>query len=293
MTEDTSRRCAVITGASSGIGKATAKMLASQGWDVIAHGRDAARSASAEAEIRASATAGATVHMVRGDLALLADTARMAAEIMELTCRIDALVNNAGGVRDRMILTSEGNEVTFAGNHLGHFLLTRELLPMLRATAATHGAGAARVVSVSSFGHAFAAPIDWDDLQGINTWASTRNYCSAKLYNVLFTRELARLTAADGIVANSMHPGSVASNFINHGTAEHRERDRAFDSDRLPPEVSAGTVAWLASADEAGQLTGRYFHDYAEVETSAQAQDVLAAARLWDESEQLLKRSGW
>jgi len=290
MTELTGRRCAVITGASSGIGLATAKILANQGWDIIAHGRDAARSEVAEAEIRLVATGGARVDMLRCDLSLLADTARLAKEIAGLTPRVDALVNNAGGVRSSMIITQEGNEVTFASNHLGHFLLTRELLPLLRATAAAYGAGAARVVSVSSFGHAHAPAIDWDDLQGIRNWVSTRNYCSAKLYNVLFTRELARRTGPDGIVANAMHPGSVASNFINHGTPEHRERDKAHEADRLPPEISAGTIAWLASAAETGRVTGKYFFDYEEEEISAAAQDDLSAARLWEASEKLLAR---
>ena len=291
MTELTGRRCAVITGASSGIGLATAKILANQGWDIIAHGRDAARSEVAEAEIRLVATGGARVDMLRCDLSLLADTARLAKEIAGLTPRVDALVNNAGGVRSSMIITQEGNEVTFASNHLGHFLLTRELLPLLRATAAAYGAGAARVVSVSSFGHAHAPAIDWDDLQGIRNWVSTRNYCSAKLYNILFTRELSRRAAPNGIVANAMHPGSVASNFTSHATPEMLEQSKS--DNRLPPEISAGTVAWLASAAEAGQVTGKYFYDCKELETSAAAQDDLAAARLWEESEKLLARSGF
>src|SRR5579862_5382438 len=97
MTEDAGRRCAIITGASSGIGKASAKVLASRGWHVIAQGRDASRSETAEREIRLAAAGGAQVDMLRCDLSLLADTARLAEEIAALTPRVDALVNNAGG----------------------------------------------------------------------------------------------------------------------------------------------------------------------------------------------------
>src|ERR1700740_3352645 len=99
------RRCAVVTGASSGVGKSAARMLAEQGWHVIAHGRDAGRSEAALAELRAVAAPGAHVDMVRCDLSLLSDTARMADEIAALTPRVHALINNAGGVRDHMEIT--------------------------------------------------------------------------------------------------------------------------------------------------------------------------------------------
>jgi NAD(P)-dependent dehydrogenase (short-subunit alcohol dehydrogenase family) len=112
MTEGRGR-VAVITGASSGIGKEIAKQLAGQGWRVIAHGRDPARVAAAESEMRA-ATSVATVDFIRGDLCELSETNRMADEIAKLTDRVDLLINNAGGMRDRMAITSEGNEITFA-----------------------------------------------------------------------------------------------------------------------------------------------------------------------------------
>ena len=134
MTEK--RKTAVVTGASSGVGKAAATLLAAMGWHVIALGRDPGRSARAEAEIRAAASPEARVDMILADLSLMADTARAAGEVAALTDRVDALLNNAGGVRDEKIVTSEGNEATFAGNHLGHFLLTDRLLPLLRKAAA-------------------------------------------------------------------------------------------------------------------------------------------------------------
>ena len=127
-------RVAVVTGASSGIGKETAKALAAQGWHVIALGRDPSRTVAAEAEIRAAATG--QVDMIRADLSLIAEAERAADAIAALTSRIDILINNAGGMASRMVMTSEGLEQNFAGNHLGPFVLTNRLLPLLRAAAA-------------------------------------------------------------------------------------------------------------------------------------------------------------
>lgn len=290
MTQRDESRVAVVTGASSGIGKAAAKALVAQGWHVIAHGRDPERTAAAEADMRAAAAPGAKLDMIRADLALLGDTARMAKEIGRLTNKVHALLNNAGGVRSELVITPEGNEATFAGNHLGHFLLTNRLLPLLRAAAATSQPGTVRILSVSSTGHTSSPGIDWDDLQQTREWASGKSYCLAKLYNILFTRELAKRLAADGIVANSMHPGVIASNFVNH--AEPGMKSYMETLNLLPPEAGADTLVWLATAPEAGKVTGGYFHKRAALSPASAALDDKAAARLWQESEALVARAG-
>jgi NAD(P)-dependent dehydrogenase (short-subunit alcohol dehydrogenase family) len=285
------RRVAVITGASSGIGKSTAKLLAWRGWDVIGQGRDPERCAAALSEIRAAAAPGARVEMVRADLALLSETARAADQIAGLTGAVHALLNNAGGVRNRMIITSEGNEATFAGNHLGHFLLTKRLMPSLRASAVGAAPGAVRVVSVSSLGHEHCPGLDWDDLQQIRDWGSSKAYCAAKLCNLLFTLELSKRTADAGVVALAMHPGVVDSNFGAHAVPEMQAHIKARPGD--PPERSAETLAWLADAAEVAACTGGYFHDLAPARSSPAALDAEAAARLWRESEALLARCGY
>jgi NAD(P)-dependent dehydrogenase (short-subunit alcohol dehydrogenase family) len=290
MAQQDQVRVAVVTGASSGIGKAAAKALAAQGWHVIAHGRDRERTALAEAEIRAAAAAGAKVDMVCGDLSVMSDTARLAKEIGSLTGKVHALLNNAGGVRGEFVISPEGNEATFAGNHLGHFLLTNKLMPLLRAAAATSKAGTVRVLSVSSNAHESCPGLDWDDLQLTRAWVSGKSYCLAKLCNILFTRELAKRVAGDGIAANSMHPGVVASNFVNH--AEPRMKSYIETLANVPPEAGADTLVWLATAPEAGGVTGGYFYKRKSLTPSPAALDGGAAARLWQESEALVARAG-
>jgi len=283
-------RVAVVTGASSGVGQATARALAARGWHVIALGRDAKRTEAAAADIRAAAAPGVRVDVIRGDLALLSDTARMADEIAALTERVHVLVNDAGGVRAERVITEEGNEATFAGNHLGHFLLTQRLMPQLRAAAAAAAPGTVRVVSVSSNAHESSSGIDWNDLQQTREWSSGKSYVLAKLCNILFTRELARRAAADGIIAHVMHPGVVGSNFASH--AEPRMRGYLATLKALSPEEGADTVVWLATAPEAGLTTGGYFQNRQPLEPSRAAQDDATAARLWDESEALVARAG-
>lgn len=290
MTQQHQARVAVVTGASSGVGKAAAKALVAQGWHVIAQGRDPERTAAAEAEIRAAGGDGAKVDMLCADLSLMSDTARLAGEIGRLTDKIHALLNNAGGVRGELVITPEGNEATFAGNHLGHFLLTQRLMPLLRAAAAASEAGTVRILSVSSTGHEGCPGLDWEDLQQTRAWNSGKSYCLAKLCNVLFTRELAKRGAADGIVANAMHPGVVASNFVNH--AEPRMKSYIQTLESVSPEAGADTLVWLATSPEAGRVTGGYFHKRQALSPAPAALDDEAAARLWRESEALVARAG-
>ena len=289
---DRQQRVAVVTGASAGIGKEAAKALVSQGWHVIAHGRDAGRSADAKAEIAAAAANGGKVDIVRADLALLADTARMADEIAGLTDRVDVLLNNAGGVRAEKHVTAEGNEATFAGNHLGHFLLTKRLLPLLRKAAAHSAPGAVRIVNVSSRGHANCKGIDWDDPQMFGEWNTVGAYERVKLCNVLFTRGLAKRMAGEGIVSHAMHPGVVASNFAAHGSPQ-LQAHMAASPELISAAEGADTLIWLATAEEPGHANGRYYKERAESPASPLADDPEQVERLWTESEKLLAKSGY
>lgn len=144
-------------------------------------------------------------------------------------------------------------------------------------------------MSVSSNAHESSRGIDWSDLQQTREWSSGKSYVLAKLCNILFTRELARRVAPDGIIANAMHPGVVGSNFASH--AEPRMRSYLATLKALTPEEGADTVVWLATAPEAGLTSGGYFQNRQLLEPSRAAQDDAAAARLWIESEALVARA--
>jgi NAD(P)-dependent dehydrogenase (short-subunit alcohol dehydrogenase family) len=206
---------------------------------------------------------------------------------------VDVLVNNAGGMLDRRIVTAEGLEATFVTNHLAPFLLVRELRPLLNAAAAAAPAGAVRVIAVSSTGHRNSPGLDFDDLQGhaaeVGPGAA---YCHAKLASLLFTRELARCLGPDGIVAQAMHPGVVDTNFVKHagpGMAAYF----ATLKDYLSPDEAAQSLVWLATDPEGGREPGRYFYDKAEETPGDKALDDDAARRLWTESETLLAAQGY
>lgn len=290
MKIDANQPVAVVTGASSGIGKSTAIKLAALGWQVIGVGRDPRRSAAAEAEIAAAAgDRGFT--MLRADFTLMAEVKRVADEVGSRTGRLDVLVNNAGGVRDQRYITAEGTEATFAANHLAPFLLTRELMPLLKASAASRPPGTARVIAVSSTAHRMVEGLDWDDLQSLGGFQPAFAYGRAKLASILFTRELARRAEPDGIVAQVMHPGRVASNFASHG--DEGMRKYMASADTVSPDEPAETLTWLATEPEGGHPGGRYFYQKAEESPAAAAQDDAAARRLWTESETLLAKLGF
>jgi NAD(P)-dependent dehydrogenase (short-subunit alcohol dehydrogenase family) len=274
---------ALVTGASSGIGKEAAKALAALGWHVIAHGRDPNRTAAAEVEIRHVATG--RVDMLNCDLAILSDTAQMADQIAKLTDRVDVMLCNAGGMRSELVVTSEGNEASFAGNHLGHFLLVQRLMPQLRA------AKNARVISTTSDGHFYCKAIHWDDMQLIGKWDAGASYCLVKLCNVLFARELAKRGATDGIVTHAFHPGVVGSNFTSHVPDSTRAYMATLDAQT--PEVAAQPLIRLATSDEAGTMTGLYWNKAVAEEPNALALDDSNATRLWTESAALLAKAGF
>lgn len=278
-------RVAVITGSSSGIGLSAARMLASQGWRVIGTGRDPQRTANAEAQLRAAAAPGARTDMIRVDLALMADSARAADQICALTDRVDVLINNAGGTARERVVTAEGNEATFAGNHLGHFILTRRLLPLLRHAAANAPRGATRIINVSSRAHETAPGLDWNNLQMIEGFVPIKAYCNVKLANLLFTRVLSEQLAKDGIVVHAMHPGIVDSNFLTH--ADDGTQSYLKKMPMVSPDEAADTLVWLATAAEPGGTTNGYFYQRQPAPTTDAAKDAQVAQRLWRESEKL------
>ena len=276
---------AVITGASSGIGLETAKALAGEGWRIIAIGRNPARCAAAEADLRTTAR-DQNVSMLQADLSLMADTARLAERLTALTDRIHILINNAGGMVKSLAMTQEGLETCFAGNHLGPFLLTRQLLPLLRRAARDAPAGSVRIINTSSDGSEMIPGLNFTDLQSLKNFSPGAAYCSSKLANDMFAKGLASRLAGDGILAFSDHPGTLASNFINHDPDTARQHMATLAA--ISPVEGADTLTWLATADAAELSNGGYYYLRKLRQPNPQAEDEVAVEKLWAESQKLV-----
>ncbi|AZI42564.1 SDR family oxidoreductase [Deinococcus psychrotolerans] len=262
----------LITGATNGVGKATAADLIQQGAEVWIVGRDAQKTAAVAQEI------GAAGHLL-ADLSLRPEALRMAREFTERVGKLDVLINNAGAIYDRRQESKEGIEMTWALNHLAYFIVTRELLPLLRASRG-------RIVNVSSSAHA-GGKIRWQDPEfktGYSAWGA---YNQSKLANVLFTRELAYRERESGVTANALHPGFVASGFgrNNSGMGKLLNMTSAL---AINDEQGAQTSIYLASSPDVAGKSGLYFNKSRVAQPAAQALDDAAGQRLWALSENYL-----
>jgi retinol dehydrogenase-12 len=267
----------VVTGATSGIGKAAATALARLGATVVLVGRDRGRTEAAAAEIAPVSASPPRAEVA--DLASLEQVRGLAGRLGGLE-RIDVLINNAGLVLGERRITPDGLEHVFALNHLASFLLTNLLLPKLTASAP------ARVVTVTSDAHS-AARLDLSDPNLEHGWDSWRSYANSKLANILFTRELARRLDGTGVTANCAHPGVVRTGFGRESRPLLKLGITIARPFMLSPERGADTVVYLAcSPDVAGQ-TGGYYVKRQRREPSAAARDDAAARELWELSEKL------
>lgn len=278
----------VITGANSGIGKATAAALATRGARILLACRNLERARQARTYI-AAATPSATIDLVQLDLADLQSVGRAVGEITGLVDSLDVLVNNAGATFITRSITSEGFERTFATNFLGHYALTRLLLPTLQA------AEGPRVISVSSDGHKFTRSIRWDDL----TWENGRytpwlTYANAKLAQVLFTTELARRYGSAGLFAAAVHPGVIGSDFYGNAIRGPFANTINTVMGRFAKssEQGAETSIHLSCAPAPLELNGAYWAKGRPARPSRAARDTAAAERLWYVSDDLVRRAG-
>jgi NAD(P)-dependent dehydrogenase (short-subunit alcohol dehydrogenase family) len=280
-------RTVVITGANSGVGKATAMALAEAGARTVIIARDPDRGRQAQDEIR-RASGSDQVDLVVFDLADLGSVREGARQLLDGYEQIHVLVNNAGLVLSQRTETKDGYEATFGINHLGPFLLTRELTERLKTSAP------ARVVTVASTAHRSARRgLDFDDLQSDRHYAGMRAYSRSKLANILFSNELARRLAGSGVTANSLHPGTVATGFARDDDASGLLAFgvKVIKPFILTPEKGARTSVYLASSPDVADVSGRYFIKCRPREPSAAARDEDAAARLWAVSEELVDRT--
>jgi retinol dehydrogenase-12 len=279
-------RTAVVTGATTGIGREAARALAAMGADVLLVARDEAKARATQREFRATIP-GASVDWVRCDLSSLASIRDAAADIRARRQRVHVLLNNAGALHTTRQLSPDGHELTFALNHLAYFLLTHLLRDRLEAAA--EPGRSARVVSVSSAIHA-RGRIDWDDVATASRrYASFEAYANSKLCNVLFTYELARRLAPANVTANCLHPGVIGSGFGHNNPGSWLALGVKLVRPLLwTPEKGARTSVRLASAPELEGVTGKYFDQHGREARSVRAShDRDAQRRLWELSERL------
>ena len=275
---DMTGRVCLVTGATAGIGLATARALAAMNATLIVHGRDAVK-ARATAESLRAAIGDEQVDWVIGDFASLADVRKLAAELHERTDHLHVLVNNAGAMFPAFRTSVDGFELTMAVNHLAPFLLTNLLLDILKASAP------ARVVNVSSGAHR-RFPLNFGDLESRNDYEVWAVYSRSKLMNILFTRELARRLAGTAVTVNALSPGLVHTEFgVKDGMGpEQQELMNRGDA----PEHGARTSIYLATSAEVEGATGGYHSNAAPAEVADIAKDESMDARLWEISAKMV-----
>ena len=252
--------------------------LARMGATVLLAGRDRARGEAAVEEIRRG---GGTAEFLQADFASLQAVRGLAAEVRSRHSRLDVLLNNAGGVNFKRQLTNDGNEQTFAVNHLATFLLTEELRELLVASAP------ARIVTVSSEAHRTLKKLDFDNLQGEQSYKGVRAYSISKLANVLHTYELDRRLRGSGVTANCLHPGVVRTGIWGSTSGVIRLITFLAEPFMISAERGARPLIKLSSDPDCAAVSGRYFLKEKEVRSSALSYDAEVAARLWATSEAL------
>jgi retinol dehydrogenase-12 len=277
MTQDLPRRTFLVTGASTGIGQATALALAARGGRVYVAARPAGKGRETAASIAAQ-TGNPAVEFIPLDLTNLASVRGCAQLLIDRGEPLHVLINNAG-VAGRRGLTKDGFELTFGVNHLGHFALTTALLGVLKASAP------ARVVNVSSDSHYQAKGVDFDVLRRpARSITGLPEYAVSKLCNVLFTQELARRLGG-GVTASALHPGVVASDMWRRVPWPIRP---LITRRMLTTEQGARTPVYCATSPELDGVSGRFYQDCRERQPSAVATAELGRL-LWEHSESWIK----
>ncbi|MCB1186873.1 SDR family NAD(P)-dependent oxidoreductase [bacterium] len=287
-------RLVLVTGASSGIGAETARAMAARGAQLVLALRNMEKGEQVAQEIRAS-TGNAAVELLKLELDSLDSVRDAAAEFLSRHDRLDLLLNNAGVMACPFGHTTDGYEMQFGTNHLGHFLFTGQLLPALLRPSS------ARVVNLSSRGHRFS-PVVFEDIgfeqREYNKWAA---YGQSKTTNILHAVELDRRFASQGLRAFAVHPGAIITELGRHMSEEDiaQMTARIKDTDTLIKSIPMGaaTSCYAATAPELEGMGGRYLADCQLVEIdddpaalqglASYAVDAASAARLWELSEQM------
>ena len=272
----------LVTGANSGIGRATAEALAARGGDVVLAARSEERTMPVLQDIQRRYPA-VKAQFLSVDVSDLASVRRAAAEFLAARHPLDVLINNAG-VAGTRALSNDGFDLTYATNHIGPFLLTNLLLPRLRESAQ------GRVVNVASGAHKMVKRIDWSVLERRTTPKRSAfvDYAVTKLMNVLHAKELARRLAGTRVTTYALHPGAVASNIWRALPRPLQWLGKLFMASN---EEGARTSLSCATAPELATASGRYYDRVREARPSRLAEDEALAKELWDRTEACISRS--
>ncbi len=268
----------LVTGASNGIGLATARELARMGADVVVHARHRERGEAAREHVAAE-TGSEQTELLTADFTDLFSVCEAANRFVKQYDRLDVLVLNAGTIFPERRISEHGNELTFQVNHLAHFMLWRVLQPLLWASKPS------RIVHVSSDSHLAAREgIRFDDLTMAEGWSPFGAYAHSKLANIMSCYAQARKLRPMGITSNVVHPGLVRSGFGAEGYGFFGRAVKAILPLARTPEQGADTVVWLASSPEVADVTGGYFYKRRTHRSSRVSYDQEAQARLWEAS---------
>lgn len=269
----------LITGGTSGIGLATSKALAAKGANLVLLARNLKKAESVITQLSKENGNGA-LSCIEMDLANLKSVEKAIAEIKGKHPVVDVLINNAGGMFQERLESADGYELTFAMNHLGHFVLTNGILENIKASEQ------GRIINVSSAAHK-AAKWDFDDLMGEKNWSSLASYGNAKLANIFFTKELARRLSDTPVTVNALHPGVVNTGFGGNFKGLWKVLLGLMRPFMLTPEKGAATSIYLASSPDVANVSGSYFVKRKEAESSSISHSEEHQKRLWEVSEEL------
>jgi NAD(P)-dependent dehydrogenase (short-subunit alcohol dehydrogenase family) len=269
----------LITGANSGIGRASALGLARLGATVVMLCRSAKRGERALRWVRKHSRNDG-VHLLLADLSRRQEIVDAANEFKERFRRLDVLLNNAGVLTRRRRLTADGFEVQFFVNHLAYFLMTGQLLDVLRDSAPS------RIVNVASTAHS-RGTLDFDNLQGEQHYNGWQQYGNTKLANIVFTYELARRLEGSGVTANCLHPGVIHTNLMSNYSKALSGLWHLLQWFFKQPDEGARTPVFLASSPAVADQSGKYYRNCAPMGTTEQSNDPVVQRRLWEVSESL------
>ena len=271
-------RTCLITGATDGIGKETAIGMAKNGYNLILIGRNEEKGKKVTEEIKEIAES-IDIDFFKADLILMKEVSRVADEVSRKYDKIDVLINNVGAYFAFRDVTEEGFERTFALNHLGYFLMTKKLLPLVEKSDYK------RIVNVSSSAH-YGVSFEFDNLNGEKKYRGFRAYQKSKLANVMFTYELAKKVKDRGITANCLHPGFVASKFGNNNNLLWRGIiGFAKALTAINVKKGAKNSIHLACSDDVKDISGKFFSNCEVKKGSGKAKNETHNQKLWEISE--------